>query len=136
MQRDSMLPPTPLFTKTFDFIQWLMGAVNHFPKSQRFFAAKRLLDAALNFQEYLVEANSLRARPRSEWLTRADSELVKVRLYLRLAFRLKWLSERQYHHASSQVTEIGKLLGAWLRATPARKAGGDKSSVPPVGGAP
>jgi hypothetical protein len=127
-----MLPPTPLFTKTFDFIQWLMGATNRFPKSQRFFITKRLLDEALNFQEHLVEANSMRARRRAERLARADSELVKVRLYLRFAFRLAWLSERQYHHAASQVTEIGKLLGAWLRATPTTKTAGDKSSLPPA----
>ena len=38
---------TPLFTKTFDFVSWLLAVTNHFPRSQRFFVTKRLLDAAL-----------------------------------------------------------------------------------------
>ena len=47
----------------------------------------------------------------------ADAELDKVRLYLRLAFRWKWLSPGQYKHAARQVTEIGKLLGGWKKVT-------------------
>ena len=50
-----MTQTTPIFTKTFDFVSWLLAATNHFPRSQRFVVTKRLLDAALDFQELLVE---------------------------------------------------------------------------------
>ncbi|MBM4461173.1 MAG: four helix bundle protein [Chloroflexi bacterium] len=53
-----MSDPTPLFTKTFDFITWLMPATNHFPRSQRFLVTERLLGAALDFQELVLEANN------------------------------------------------------------------------------
>jgi hypothetical protein len=43
--------------------------------------------------------------------------LDKVRLYLRLAVRWEWLSERQYHHVSHMVKEIGDLLGGWIKQT-------------------
>ena len=106
---------TPLFTKTFDFLSWLMAATNHFPRSQRFVITKRLLDAALDFQERLVEANAQRGRARLSMLDLADAELDKVRLYLRLAFRWQWLSQGQYGHAAHQITEIGRLLGGWKK---------------------
>ena len=55
---------TPIFTKTFDFVTWLLSVTNHFPRSQRFVITRRLLDAALDFQEYLVDANIHRGKAR------------------------------------------------------------------------
>lgn len=108
---------TPIFTKTFDFMSWLLAVTNHFPRSQRFVVTKRLLDAALDFQELLVDANVRRGRARLGKLDLADAELDKVRLYLRLAFRWEWLSSGQYQHGARQVAEIGKLLGGWKKVT-------------------
>jgi four helix bundle protein len=108
---------TPIFTKTFDFVTWLLAVTNHFPRSQRFIVTKRLLDAALNFQELLVDANACRARARLSKLDLADAELDKVRLYLRLAVRWNWLTPGQYQHAAQYVTEMGRLLGGWKKLT-------------------
>jgi len=109
--------PTPIFTKTFDFVTWLLVATNHFPRSQRFVVTKRLLDAALDFQELLVDANARRGQARLSKLDLADAELDKVRLYLRLAARWQWLSSGQYQHAAQYVTEMGRLLGGWKKVT-------------------
>lgn len=106
---------TPLFTKTFDFITWLMAATTHFPRSQRFVVTRRFLDAALNFQEVIIEANTQRGAARRNKLDQADAELDKVRLYLRLSYRWQWLSQGQYGHGANFVTEIGKLLGGWKK---------------------
>lgn len=107
----------PLFTKTMDFIAWLTPATQHFPRLHRQTVTRRLLDAALNFQEAILEANSRRGAARLEWLLAADAQLDKVRLYLRLAHRLTWLSPGQYDHVSHMVSEIGRLLGAWQKST-------------------
>jgi hypothetical protein len=111
------MPTTPLFTRTFEFTTWLLAMANHFPRSQRFFATKRLLDAAFDFQERLVDANARRGQARLAMLDLADAELDKVRLYLRLAYRLQWLSVGQYGHAARLVAEMGKLLGSWKKGT-------------------
>jgi four helix bundle protein len=112
-----MQQTTPIFTKTFDFVTWLLAATNHFPRSQRFVVTKRLLDAALDFQELLVDANARRGQARLSKLDLADAELDKVRLYLRLAARWTWLTPGQYRHAAQYVTEIGRLLGGWKKVT-------------------
>lgn len=107
--------PTPLFTKTFDFVTWLLPLTNHFPRSQRFIVTKRLLDAALDFQERVLEANTARMPARLEKLNEADAALDKVRIYLRLAVKWQWINSGQYQHAAAMVTEIGRLLGGWQR---------------------
>ena len=106
-----------IFTRTYDFISWLIPRTSSFPRSQRFVVTKRLQDAALSFQEYLIEANRRRGQSRLERLHEADVALDKVRLYLRLAVRWQWLTEGQYHHVSRMVRELGDLLGGWIKQT-------------------
>jgi four helix bundle protein len=104
-----------IFTRTYDFVTWLLPMSEKFPKSQRFIVTQRLQNALLNFQESLIEANALRGARRTEKLLFADTELRKTRLYLRLCQKWKWLTPGQYKHASSMVAEIGRLLGGWMK---------------------
>ena len=105
-----------IFTRTYDFVAWLLPLTQNFPRSQRFVVTQRLQNAALNFQELLIEANAQRGPARSEILRAADAELRKVRLYLRLTQKWDWIKEGQYRHVSAMVAEIGRLLGGWKKS--------------------
>ncbi len=107
----------PIFTRTYDFLAWLTPLSNHFPRVHRQTITRRLLDAALDFQEAILMANSLRGEERAAWLRHADGHMDKVRLYLRLVHRLQWINMGQYEHGARMVAEIGRLLGGWIRAT-------------------
>jgi four helix bundle protein len=121
LQRRVFMPEEMIiFTRTYDFISWLLPLAEKFPRSQRFVITQRLQNAALNFQEAIIEANALRGSLRAEKLRAADAELRKVRLYLRLCERWKWMNAGQYRHVSEMVAEIGKLLGGWLKMSHAR----------------
>jgi four helix bundle protein len=104
-----------IFTRTYDFISHLLPITMNFPKSQRFVVTNRLQNAMLNFQELIIEANARRGMQRADKLRLADAELVKVRLYLRLCEKWKWITPGQYHHTSGMIAEIGRLLGGWLK---------------------
>ncbi len=88
-----------------------------FPRSQRFVVTKRLQDAALDFYERILEANTAWGKARREKQDQADACLEKVRLYLRLCHQWAWLSPGQYEHAAGMVTQIGRLLGGWKKQT-------------------
>jgi four helix bundle protein len=110
-----------IFVRTYDLVSWLIPKSLSFPRAHRFVVTKRLQDAALDFQERIIEANRQRGRTRLDRLRRADAELDKVRLYLRLAQRWGWLTEGQYRHASEMVREIGAMLGGWIAQTSGTK---------------
>jgi hypothetical protein len=74
------------------------------------------MDAALDFQEALYDAQSQGGSTRQRHLMAADAALNKLRLYLRLAHRWRWLSGGQYRHVSLLVAELGRLLGGWMKA--------------------
>ena len=106
-----------IFTRTFDFLSWLLPMTNHFPKAHRHTYTRRLLDAAFDLREHLEEANLRRGRARLDRLRLADEDLAKIRVYLRLAVQWRWMTSGQYRHVSQMTTEIGKLLGGWQRTT-------------------
>jgi hypothetical protein len=49
-----------IFTRTFDFLTWLLPVTNNFPRAHRHTFTRRLLDAAFDLRERLEEANHAR----------------------------------------------------------------------------
>jgi len=113
MAREEMV----IFTRTFDFLTWLLPVTNNFPRAHRHTFTQRLLNAAFDLRERLEEANHRRDQARLERLALADEALERVRLYLRLAARWEWLTKGQYQHVAVMLTEIGRLLGGWKKVT-------------------
>ena len=111
MERES-----PIFTRLYDLILWLLNHTESFPKSERFRLAKRLDDAALDLYEQLTRAVRSPA-PRPE-LLEADRQLSMLRFYLRLSHARRLTSPAQYEYAAGLLTEIGRLLGGWLKKQP------------------
>jgi hypothetical protein len=106
---------SPIFTRTYDLLRWLIPATVKFPRQQRFVLASSLQRTALLFQEQLIEAaHSADPAPR---LREADVTLTKLRFYLRLCRDLEFLTLGQYAHVARMVSEIGRLLGGWLKTT-------------------
>jgi len=119
-----------IFARAFDFVGWLIPRTLSFPRSQRFVVTKRLQDAALDFYERIMEANGRQGKARLERLREADVALDKVRHYLRLASRWKWLSAGQYQHAARMVAELGRLLGGWIKQTAGNTPSADQRARP------
>jgi hypothetical protein len=104
-----------ILTRTFDLLAWLLPKVERFPRSYRSTVSQRMMDAALDFQEALFEAQSQGGSTRQKHLRQADAALNKLRLYLRLAHHWHWLNHGQYRHVSAMVAELGRLLGGWMK---------------------
>ncbi len=47
---------SPIFSKTYDLVAWLIPVTIKFPRQQRFVMAAALQREALRFQELLIEA--------------------------------------------------------------------------------
>ena len=104
-----------ILTRTYDLLTWLLPKAERFPRLYRRTVVQRLMDAALDFQEALFDAQTQGGSTRQRHLRSADASLNKVRLYLRLAHRWRWLNDGQYRHVSAIVAELGRLLGGWLK---------------------
>lgn len=111
-----MSQQSPIFSKTYDFLLWTLNHTENYPKSERFRLAKRLEDSLFGFHECLLAAT--RPAQTRAALAQADLELDKARFYIRLSHARKLLDAKQYEYAVNALTEIGRLLGGWLKSLP------------------
>jgi cytosine/adenosine deaminase-related metal-dependent hydrolase len=107
---------SPIFTRTYDLLAWLIPATVKFPREHRFVLARAVQETALRFQERLIEAGLAQGKQRQQALAQADVDLTKLRFYLRLCQDLGLLTPRQYRHVAEMVTEVGRLLGGWRQS--------------------
>ncbi len=108
---------SPIFSRTYDFVAWLIPLTIKFPRSQRFVMAAALQRESMRFQELLIEA--AHQKDKTDLLCSADAELDKVRTHIRLSLEMGLIQSGQYEHAARLMTEIGKLLGGWMKTVQA-----------------
>ena len=110
---------SPIFTRTYDLLRWLLAATRKFPREQRFVLAARVQDAAFDVQAAITAAAQDRSHT-AEHLVKADVALSLLRKHLLLCHDMALLSADQYRHASELTAEVGRLLGTWRK-----RAGGE-----------
>lgn len=107
---------SPIFSQTYDLLRWLLPLIGQMPREHRGGLTRRLADVAFAFQHTLLcAAKQPNAAP--ERLREADVLLAELRLLLRLAHDLGVLSFKHYEEGARRSSEIGRLLGGWLRST-------------------
>jgi hypothetical protein len=116
-----------VLTRGSELLHWLLPKAERFPRLYRSTLTQRLMDAALDFVEQVTDALFHSGSTRERHLRQADAALLRLRLYLRLAYRWHWLNDGQYRHVSRQVRELGRLLGGLRKA--------QRAAAPKKGGA-
>ena len=106
----------PIFTRTFDFLSWLLPATNHFPRP----TATRLRGGYWMPRsipaEYLEEANQ--EKEQQEW----SGLSARMKRCLACGSICGCPCSGAgfpggYKHGSQMVAEIGRLLGGWQKVT-------------------
>jgi hypothetical protein len=103
-----------LFQKTYDLVLWLHPILNKFPKSQKFVLAQRIENCLIEVLEDLVKLNSQKLK--SDILMEdLNVKIDRLRILVRLAKDLKFISVKSYGVFAERVTEVGKLLGGFKK---------------------
>ena len=111
---------SPIFTRSYDLLRWLIPLTIKFPRQQRFVIAEAVQRTALGLHERIIEA--AKSEDRLPCLRQADVELTKLRFYVRLCRDFELVSFKQYKHAAERMAEVGRLLGGWIRSETERRA--------------
>ena len=98
----------------FQFLMWMVPAIEKFPRTQKFLLGDRIQTTSLDVLEYLIEATY--TRDRKGQLARANLGIEKLRFFFRLAVELHYLDRKRYAHAARTLDEIGRLIGGWAKA--------------------
>lgn len=112
----------PIYVRTHDLLDWLVPHLEGWPRPQRFFLAREVLDGAVHFYRLLLRARKVGGDERRRALLDADVELEALKGLLRLGQERRYMSLAQYEHVSTLMVDIGRQLGGW-RGSLERKAG-------------
>ena len=104
----------PRLIKAEDLAVWLLGHTAKFPRVHRSGLSARIDGCAVDLLAHLARAAGS-ARRRTQWLAAASEELDALRILVRLAMRLTFLSRRQYAYFAEQTDELGRMLGGWMK---------------------
>lgn len=92
---------------------WMLHHIKQYPREERFRLTARIEQVMFTFHESLLYA--AKTNETSYYLRKADAEFDMLRTYIRFAVELKYTTPSQYEYIAQQTTEIGKLLGGWLK---------------------
>lgn len=110
--QDGDRDPLLILGKIEDMMLYAYPVLNAYPKYERFVLAadiKRCMDQAM---ERTIEANKNYYKKTT--LQELDVEIDKLRKYVRLSYRLKYIDFKKYKQWSEKVNEIGRMLGGWM----------------------
>jgi len=97
----------------YQFLMWLIPAIEKFPRSHKFTTGDRIHSLALDVLESLIEATY--TKERLPHLRKANLGIEKLRFLFRLAVDLRLLDRRRYEHAARTLDETGRLIGGWMK---------------------
>jgi len=107
----------PIFQKVYELYKLLYQYVASFPKKDRYALGQRVENSLLDFMESVILASQLSKTEKLPILQKASIKLDVLKVFIRLCKDLKVLDNKKYLILESQVQEIGRMLGGWIKAS-------------------
>ena len=108
--------PPPILTVTEDFLGWTLDRTSSLPRSQRHTFGQKLDMHTLQALEHIITAR-YDVRARANELRALNLILEKLRVLWRIVHAREWISAQQLLFAARCIDEIGRMAGAWLKAS-------------------
>ena len=94
---------------------WAYPALKNFPKSERHTLVADIKKSLYRCLDLIIHAQ--KAKRKTKWLYDLDVELEVLTAKVRLSAELQFLPAKKYRVWSEQLTEIGRMVGGWIKAT-------------------
>lgn len=100
--------------KIYDMILYAYPALEQMPKSQKFSLAQDMKHCMDRIMRLTISANKKYTKRTT--LQELDVEIAALKIYLRIAYDLRYLPSKKYEVWSGMMVEIGKMVGGWIRS--------------------
>lgn len=107
----------PLLEAHADFSVWVLNKLRKFPRDIRFGFGNHISNTCLGIMDALVVAlYSGKGAERLRQLNDVSSGIERLRLQLRMAWKLRLINAKALHYATGCLLEEGKMLGGWIKS--------------------
>lgn len=105
----------PLLNNLFELYESLTQTVITFPKTKKYTLGQKIDHVTLEIIELTITAGYLPKYEKLPQLQKASIKLDLLKILTRLAWKTKCLNNNRYQILSSQLSEIGKMIGGWIK---------------------
>ena len=106
----------PVINRTYELYKIVVEINHHLDKRWRYSIGMSLETTVLDCVSSLILAKNAPKTLKAPYLLKASSHQEIAALKLRLLLELELVNKTKIFQAQSRLTEIGKMLGGWLRS--------------------
>jgi len=106
-------PELPLFTHWSEFLKWILGRTEKFPRRVRQSITIRVENLALDILDDIIAARY--TRDRAPILERMNLNLERLRVLLRICHERGFLPHEAYAFGARHLVEAGRMIGGWRK---------------------
>ena len=100
--------------KIYDMILYAYHELEQMPKSQKFSLAQDMKHCMDKIMRLTISANKKYTKRTT--LQELDVEIAALKIYLRIAYDLRYIPPKKYEVWSGMMVEIGKMVGGWIKS--------------------
>ena len=105
-----------IYKQYMELIYYTLNIVKKYPKSEKLSLVNDINGATYKGMRKIIEAQKLYNKvERLKVLNELDVELKMLKVLVRLSYRYRYISKRNYAVWSKKITNIGNLLGGWIK---------------------
>ena len=106
----------PIVQKVYDLYRALYPVIEKMPKRDKYTLGERISVSTLVVLECLIAASYAARDKKLALLQQTTIKLDVLKMLLRLAEEVKAIPTKAYLTLTEQLTEIGRMLGGWIRS--------------------
>lgn len=104
-----------IYIRMDNLLNRIYSSLRNFPKSEKFALSQDIKNSFVQYLNYIDRANSVKSK-RLEYSQEAQGYLNTIKILIRTAHRQRYISSGFYKDISLELTEISKMLAAYIRA--------------------
>ncbi|MBI5004168.1 four helix bundle protein [Candidatus Kaiserbacteria bacterium] len=108
---------TPIFKKTYDLYKTFYGYRADISRQDRYTIWQKCESLILEILEAVLLAGHIGKAEKLPVLENASSRLNLLRVFIRLMSDVKAIDNKKYVILQSDIDEIGRMLGGWIRSS-------------------
>lgn len=106
-----------IYQKYMDLVYYSLDVIRKFPKSERFALQtdiKRTVYDGLKNLMYAIK--NFDVHDKLKYMRNMDCSLSFLKVEVRLSFKYKFITEKNYETWSKKIDEVGNILGGWINS--------------------
>ena len=112
MEKNDLL----IYKKYTDLYYYAYRLLEKYPKAARFGLVSDIKNSMNDTLKDMLYAQKVSQDKKMHYLNMIDAELLYQRFAIRLSYNQRYISPNNYTTWSLKVSEIGKMLGGWIKS--------------------